>query len=112
MDSETKVVYHGATVVDASTTNPPPYAGYPPPGPAGYPPPGPAGYPPPGPAGYGPPSAVIHTSTPATVIVAQQVGPQPMPTVCRSCNAEIVSRVEKQSSTKTHLFALGLCLLG
>ncbi|KAJ8724902.1 hypothetical protein PYW07_015860 [Mythimna separata] len=62
--------------------------------------------------GGGPPPVVITQPTVAyqvPVIVGGQMGPKPAPITCRSCNQQIVTRVELKSSTKTHLFALLLC---
>ncbi|XP_061706186.1 lipopolysaccharide-induced tumor necrosis factor-alpha factor homolog [Cydia pomonella] len=70
---------------------PPPYAGYPP-----GPPPGP------------PPVQV----TPAAVIIQQTVGPDSTHTTCRSCNQDIVTRVERKASMRTHIMAGLLCLFG
>ncbi|KAJ0179227.1 hypothetical protein K1T71_004939 [Dendrolimus kikuchii] len=83
--------------------NPPPYAA----GQPHY-----YGHPPP-PGPYGPPligAAVIPTVVP--MVVGTQMSPKPTPLTCRSCNAQIVTRVEIRSTTKTHLFALLLCLFG
>ncbi|XP_037877290.1 lipopolysaccharide-induced tumor necrosis factor-alpha factor homolog [Bombyx mori] len=47
-----------------------------------------------------------------TVVPAQQMGPEPTNTSCPSCSAAIVTRVDHVPVTKTHLFALLLCLIG
>ncbi|KAJ8956990.1 hypothetical protein NQ318_012155 [Aromia moschata] len=95
--------------------NPPPYS---PPQPGFYPPPqGPPppghGYPPPPVHGYPPPP---EQSTTHTVIVTHTapliLGPQPTPVTCPSCHAQIVTEVQTEATTKTHLFALLLCLFG
>ncbi|CAH1635088.1 unnamed protein product [Spodoptera littoralis] len=39
-----------------------------------------------------------------------QVGPEPSQITCPSCRATIVTRVERKSTTKTHVIALLLCL--
>nr|XP_037877552.1 cell death-inducing p53-target protein 1-like [Bombyx mori] len=39
-------------------------------------------------------------------------GPDPSHYTCPSCNTAIVTRVERVSTTKTHLFAALLCLIG
>ncbi|CAB3258136.1 unnamed protein product [Arctia plantaginis] len=49
---------------------------------------------------------VVHT------VVMQQMGPRSTTIVCKSCNHQIQTRVEFQPTTKTHLFALVLCLIG
>ncbi|XP_073962938.1 lipopolysaccharide-induced tumor necrosis factor-alpha factor homolog isoform X1 [Choristoneura fumiferana] len=82
---------------DEPPSGPPPYQGYPP----GPPPPGPP------PAG-----ATVTTIIPGAVIIQQSVGPNPTHTTCRSCNQEIVTRVERRSTTRTHVFAGLLCLFG
>ncbi|KAJ9587390.1 hypothetical protein L9F63_019091 [Diploptera punctata] len=49
---------------------------------------------------------------PTTVIVQTAVlGSQPCNMQCPSCHASIQTRVEYESTTKTHLFALLLCLI-
>ncbi|KAJ8970701.1 hypothetical protein NQ317_000599 [Molorchus minor] len=84
---------------------PPPYS---PPQPGFYPP----GPPPSGP--HVPPPAADHTTH--TVIVTHAapliLGPNPSATVCPSCHAQITTTVETEATTKTHLFALLLCLFG
>ncbi|CAH1635086.1 unnamed protein product [Spodoptera littoralis] len=45
------------------------------------------------------------------LVGTRPMGPKPSSLTCPSCNAEITTRVQYMSSTKTHLFALGLCLL-
>ncbi|XP_047535527.1 lipopolysaccharide-induced tumor necrosis factor-alpha factor homolog [Vanessa atalanta] len=40
------------------------------------------------------------------------MSPNPSPYVCRSCNQQIITRVERTPSLRTHLFALMLCILG
>lgn len=89
-----------------SNENLPPYSGNPPPY-TSQPMPGPP------PQLYGPrvvQAAVIPTVVP--MIVGQQMSPKPTHITCKSCNMEIVTRVEMKSTTKTHLFAALLCLLG
>ncbi|XP_047989386.1 lipopolysaccharide-induced tumor necrosis factor-alpha factor homolog isoform X2 [Leguminivora glycinivorella] len=86
------------TTIDAHAPNtseypagPPPYSGYPP-----------------GP----PPVQVTHVVTPGAVIIQQTVGPDLTHTTCRSCHQNIVTRVERKASTRTHIFAGLLCLFG
>ncbi|CAH0668927.1 unnamed protein product [Spodoptera exigua] len=46
------------------------------------------------------------------VIVGNRaMGPKPSTITCPSCRVEIVTRVEYINSSKTHLFALGLCIV-
>ncbi|KAF9809929.1 hypothetical protein SFRURICE_002159 [Spodoptera frugiperda] len=55
-----------------------------------------------------------HQQQPTVIPVlvgTRPMGPKPCTLTCPSCNAEITTRVQYMSSTKTHLFALGLCLL-
>lgn len=54
-----------------------------------------------------PPQQVV-----AVVPVVRQMGPDPSHYTCPSCNTAIVTRVERVSTTKTHLFAALLCLIG
>ncbi|XP_034825469.1 lipopolysaccharide-induced tumor necrosis factor-alpha factor homolog [Maniola hyperantus] len=85
--------------------DPPPYPGFSP-GPAQpvYPP-----------VMNQPQVTVIHPNTRvmgATVIVTNSMAPAPTSYVCRSCNHQIVTRVERVPSMRTHLFAALLCLIG
>ncbi|GJQ79518.1 hypothetical protein Trydic_g16367 [Trypoxylus dichotomus] len=56
---------------------------------------------------------IPSTSTGTTVIVAQNVqyGPVSQNAVCPSCRNQILTRVEAETSTKTHLYAGLLCLV-
>ncbi|XP_041972912.1 lipopolysaccharide-induced tumor necrosis factor-alpha factor homolog [Aricia agestis] len=65
-------------------------------------PPGPPGGVPPQPGYYGFP----------TIIVETPMGAHPTPYTCRSCNQQIVTRIERKNVMKTHLFALLLCVFG
>ncbi|XP_004927940.4 lipopolysaccharide-induced tumor necrosis factor-alpha factor homolog isoform X5 [Bombyx mori] len=47
-----------------------------------------------------------------TVVQARPMGPEPSSLTCPSCTAVIVTRVQHDASSKTHLFALILCLIG
>ncbi|XP_066247642.1 lipopolysaccharide-induced tumor necrosis factor-alpha factor homolog [Euwallacea similis] len=93
---------------------PPPYSGAPAPGfnpPETYPP---GTYPP---AGHVGPQTTHHTEHRVMVTTGNiggplLVGPNPMPTVCPFCHSSIVSTVETEANTKTHLFALLLCVFG
>uniref|UniRef100_A0A182NAP9 LITAF domain-containing protein n=1 Tax=Anopheles dirus TaxID=7168 RepID=A0A182NAP9_9DIPT len=46
----------------------------------------------------------------ATRVVTPTVGPEPMRVVCPSCQADIMTEVEHAANTKTHIYALLLCL--
>ncbi|KAJ8925138.1 hypothetical protein NQ315_001320 [Exocentrus adspersus] len=39
-------------------------------------------------------------------------GPHPTSTVCPSCHSQIATNVKTEATTRTHLFALLLCLVG
>ncbi|XP_074027498.1 uncharacterized protein isoform X2 [Leptinotarsa decemlineata] len=87
--------------------NPPAYS---PPQPGFNAPPGNSMYPP---LLQQPPQQQMPQSN--TVIVHQAVlpmmlGPKPTTMVCPSCHAQITSTVQTEATTKTHLFALLLCL--
>nr|XP_023023473.1 lipopolysaccharide-induced tumor necrosis factor-alpha factor homolog [Leptinotarsa decemlineata] len=87
--------------------NPPAYS---PPQPGFNAPPGNSMYPP---LPQQPPQQQMPQSN--TVIVHQAVlpmmlGPKPTTMVCPSCHAQITSTVQTEATTKTHLFALLLCL--
>ncbi|KAJ8724901.1 hypothetical protein PYW07_015859 [Mythimna separata] len=59
-------------------------------------------------------SGVVYQANPPTVVpvlVNQQMGSKPTPTTCPSCNQEIITRVEYKATTKTHLFAVLLCIV-
>ncbi|KAJ8726872.1 hypothetical protein PYW08_015269 [Mythimna loreyi] len=60
-------------------------------------------------------SGVVYQANPAPtvvpVMVAQQMGSKPTATTCPSCNQEIITRVEYKATTKTHLFAVLLCIV-
>ncbi|KAJ8925139.1 hypothetical protein NQ315_001321 [Exocentrus adspersus] len=87
--------------------NPPPYS---PPQPGfQVPPMGP----PPQSHGYvPPPPASEHHTVIVTHVAPLALGPQPTSATCPSCHAQIVTTVETEATTKTHLFALLLCLFG
>lgn len=46
----------------------------------------------------------------SVVMMAQPVGPYPQRMTCHYCNTPIVTRVDYQSSTKTHMIALLICI--
>ncbi|KAJ8726877.1 hypothetical protein PYW08_015274 [Mythimna loreyi] len=83
----------------SNPANPPPY-----PGPAPAPQPG---------------IQVVHVQpvptqyvTTAPVLVGRPVGSDPALVVCPSCRHQIVTNTLVRPSLKTHLWALGLCLIG
>ncbi|KAK0177885.1 hypothetical protein PV328_001889 [Microctonus aethiopoides] len=81
------------------------------PGPHQPPPPGFAP-PPPYTAGPSPPPPGMQ-QPPAVVFVQPAVfGPDTQRLSCPSCQASISTRVETEPSSKTHLFALLLCIIG
>ncbi|EAU75930.1 lipopolysaccharide-induced tumor necrosis factor-alpha factor homolog [Anopheles merus] len=47
---------------------------------------------------------------PPTRVVSATTGPEPAQVVCPSCHAEIVTQTEQEANTKTHIYALLLCL--
>ncbi|KPI91184.1 hypothetical protein RR46_14688 [Papilio xuthus] len=47
-----------------------------------------------------------------TVVVGHRMGPNSTAFVCKSCNHQIVTRVERNASLRTHLVALFLCFVG
>ncbi|KAL1516817.1 hypothetical protein ABEB36_000670 [Hypothenemus hampei] len=78
---------------------PPPYSTSPPP--AGFNPP------PPQHSGHPAPSHTVIVTTTATPI---SLGPDPARMTCPYCHANIVTSVESEANSKTHLFAILLCL--
>ncbi|KAK7872291.1 hypothetical protein R5R35_012134 [Gryllus longicercus] len=48
----------------------------------------------------------------AVVVGGPPLGPSPANITCPSCHAQIQTRVSHESSTKTHIIALLLCLFG
>ncbi|KAK9509468.1 hypothetical protein O3M35_006779 [Rhynocoris fuscipes] len=78
--------------------NPPPY-GAAPYGPAPYGPAPPQGPPP------------MMGAPPPSVVYPMTFGPDSQTLVCPSCHTNINSSVRKESTTKTHLFALLLCII-
>lgn len=96
---------HYPTLPTLGQENPPPYSAIPqtqPTAPTGVMgPPPPTGYPQPN---------VATTFIP--VMVPQQMGPNPASVVCQYCNKQMTTRVEMKTATKTHLFALLLCVIG
>lgn len=62
---------------------------------------------------YVPPQPAPIAQEPVrTVIVTSQVGPDPSMVCCPSCRQTVVSRMEYESSTRTHVAAGLLCLVG
>uniref|UniRef100_A0A453YNQ1 LITAF domain-containing protein n=1 Tax=Anopheles funestus TaxID=62324 RepID=A0A453YNQ1_ANOFN len=52
----------------------------------------------------------MATFVPTTYVVSGATGPEPTRVFCPSCKADIVTTTEPQSNTKTHIYALLLCL--
>lgn len=48
---------------------------------------------------------------PSAQVIMTNFGPNPTIAVCPSCNKSVSSRVDHEATTKTHLFALLLCLI-
>lgn len=46
------------------------------------------------------------------IVQAAPVGPNPTQTVCPACRTNITTSVQIENGTKTHLIAIGLCLIG
>ncbi|XP_012153001.1 lipopolysaccharide-induced tumor necrosis factor-alpha factor homolog [Megachile rotundata] len=59
-----------------------------------------------------PPPPPYHPGQPNVVIVGTQFGPESQRLVCPYCHAQITTSIETEANTKTHLFALLLCVLG
>lgn len=60
---------------------------------------------PPG-GGHGPhPTTYVHT-----IVTAPQVGPDPASISCPSCQKHVITRLDYETSTKTHIMAGLLCL--
>ncbi|XP_033223208.1 lipopolysaccharide-induced tumor necrosis factor-alpha factor homolog [Belonocnema kinseyi] len=80
--------------------------------------PPPPGFAPPPSSGFAPPPSYADANPPLqpnVVIIGTRVnafGPSSQPMTCPYCHASISTRVESDPSTKTHLFALMLCLIG
>ncbi|CAG9791856.1 unnamed protein product [Diatraea saccharalis] len=65
----------------------------------------------------GPSTVTYVAATPVVVPVAQvqivrSMGHNSSSYICRSCNMNIMTRTQVKANTKTHLFALLLCVLG
>jgi lipopolysaccharide-induced tumor necrosis factor-alpha factor len=79
------------------TSPPPPY----------YAPPGPAVPPPP------PGTTVTFIQRPVAVVaMGPHMGTESVALTCPSCRALVMTRTEAKITTRTHMFALVLCLLG
>lgn len=58
------------------------------------------------PGGHGPhPTTYVHT-----IVTAPQVGPDPASISCPSCQKHVITRMDYETSTKTHIMAGLLCL--
>lgn len=44
--------------------------------------------------------------------MAPVVGPEPSTVTCPSCRSQVITRMEFESTTKTHIMAGLLCLFG
>lgn len=54
----------------------------------------------------------VNSSHTHTIIIQPQVGPDPTMVTCPSCRQTVVTRMEYESSTRTHVAAGILCILG
>ncbi|XP_022899730.1 lipopolysaccharide-induced tumor necrosis factor-alpha factor homolog [Onthophagus taurus] len=65
----------------------------------------------PPPLGFVPPQPHVQTTT---VVMEQAVhfGPKCQNVTCPQCRHQILTRTESKSTTRTHLYALLLCLFG
>ncbi|XP_076650197.1 lipopolysaccharide-induced tumor necrosis factor-alpha factor homolog [Halictus rubicundus] len=61
---------------------------------------------------YGPPPSYNDGQPNVVIVGAQQFGPESQSMTCPHCRAQISTRVENESTSKTHLFALLLCVFG
>ncbi|XP_059612796.1 lipopolysaccharide-induced tumor necrosis factor-alpha factor homolog [Phlebotomus argentipes] len=57
---------------------------------------------------YAPPPIVTQPTT--TIIMPPQVGPDPTMITCPSCHSTVVTRMEYEPNTRTHICALLLCV--
>uniref|UniRef100_A0A1L8E2W4 Putative lipopolysaccharide-induced tumor necrosis factor-alpha factor n=1 Tax=Nyssomyia neivai TaxID=330878 RepID=A0A1L8E2W4_9DIPT len=58
---------------------------------------------------YGPPP-IVTQPTATTIIMPPQVGPDPTMITCPSCQSTVVTRMEYEPNTRTHICALLLCV--
>ncbi|KPJ20402.1 hypothetical protein RR48_06141 [Papilio machaon] len=58
------------------------------------------------------PTATVVPGVTTTVVIGNQMGPSPAVYICKSCNNQIMTKVERKPSLRTHLFALLLCVVG
>ncbi|RVE50384.1 hypothetical protein evm_004921 [Chilo suppressalis] len=59
--------------------------------------------------------AAVAYVTPVNTVMVQAVPPmgsKPSHITCRSCHTQITTRIENKYTTRTHLFALGMCAVG
>ncbi|XP_068628114.1 lipopolysaccharide-induced tumor necrosis factor-alpha factor homolog isoform X2 [Battus philenor] len=57
------------------------------------------------------PATVVPAEVTA-VVVGSPMGTTPAVYMCKSCNNQIITRVERRPSIRTHLFAMLLCVIG
>ncbi|XP_065093561.1 lipopolysaccharide-induced tumor necrosis factor-alpha factor homolog [Ochlerotatus camptorhynchus] len=57
-----------------------------------------------------PASFNIPTQSTTVIVTSPQVGPDPTTMTCPSCRATMVTRLEYETTTKTHICAALLCL--
>ncbi|XP_013138563.1 PREDICTED: lipopolysaccharide-induced tumor necrosis factor-alpha factor homolog [Papilio polytes] len=58
------------------------------------------------------PGATVVPGVTTTMVIGNQMGASPSLYICKSCNNQIITRVERKPSLRTHLFALLLCVVG
>ncbi|KAG8227660.1 hypothetical protein J437_LFUL007856 [Ladona fulva] len=61
----------------------------------------------PGPSGQGPIGVTV-----VSTVVAPPLGPDSSRVVCPSCRATVSTRVDQETTTKTHLMCLIMCVFG
>lgn len=75
--------------------------------------PPPPGFAPPPPYTAGPPPPPPGMQQPGVVFIQPTIfGPDTQRLTCPNCQASISTRVESESNSRTHLFALLLCIIG
>ncbi|XP_043586681.1 lipopolysaccharide-induced tumor necrosis factor-alpha factor-like [Bombus pyrosoma] len=77
------------------------------------PPPPPPGFIPPPPLSHSvPPPSYEQPQTNPVIIRTLNFGPAQQNIICPTCHTNVFTIIEREANMKTHLFALGLCLLG
>jgi lipopolysaccharide-induced tumor necrosis factor-alpha factor len=55
---------------------------------------------------------ILSSDFPETIIINTNVGPDPTTITCPSCRTTVVTAMDYESTTKTHIIAGLLCLFG